>query len=83
METQLANAPTIPTKYCEDADGQKIAMGQRVRIRASGEGGKVVGIAHYRDQPPTVLIHYRNGAGIAVTEWWGLEFVEADQAQGT
>jgi hypothetical protein len=51
-------------------DSFKFELGERVTIVASHERGEIVGRAEYQTSARDYLIRYKNGAGIAVQQWW-------------
>lgn len=58
--------------------GVPFTIGQGVRIIASGEKGRVRGLAIYSDSIPQALVHYTAGDGRAVTAWWEIDLIESD-----
>lgn len=46
------------------------ALNDMVKIEASGEQGKVIGIAEYTHCPPSALVRFKGGDGRAREEWW-------------
>ncbi len=48
----------------------KFALGDRVRIKVSGENGEVVARAEYANAEDTYRIRYQSADGQATERWW-------------
>lgn len=50
-------------------DFEDAKMGQWVRIKMSGEVGRIEGLAEYLHTTPSVYVHYKAADGRAVSDW--------------
>ncbi len=53
------------------------ALGQQVRIAASGEAGQIVGRAEYISSCSSYLLRYQGADGRAIEAWWTEDALQA------